>query len=133
MERERMVKTILVADDNSENLELLSKILTEKKFNVLTADNGLEALDKIYLEKPDLILLDIMMPKMDGHEVLRNIRQIESDNGLLLGRGSKIVMTTALSDKDTVMAAFRGQCDGYLVKPITKEAVQKALQKLGLA
>jgi two-component system, chemotaxis family, chemotaxis protein CheY len=83
-------------------------------------------------EPYDLVCLDIMMPKMDGHEVLASIRATEDDRGILLGDGAKIIMTTALGDAKNVMSAFRDQCDAYLVKPVSKAALVERLSALGL-
>ncbi|GAG45485.1 unnamed protein product, partial [marine sediment metagenome] len=79
-----------------------------------------------------LICLDIMMPRMDGHEALGRIREVEQERGVLLGEGAKIVMTTALGDSKNVFRAFNEQCEGYLVKPIDQEQLQKELKKIGL-
>ena len=70
-----MVTRILVVDDFSLNNELIKNILTPKGYEVTCAENGQEALDKVFNDPPDLILLDVMMPGMDGYEVCRRIRQ----------------------------------------------------------
>jgi two-component system chemotaxis response regulator CheY len=80
----------------------------------------------------DLICLDIMMPEMDGQETLREVRNIETDQGLTPGEGARVIMTTALEDHANVMKAFRGQCDGYVVKPIEKKKLVQTLKDIGL-
>ena len=80
----------------------------------------------------DLICLDILVPDMDGHHVLKAIREAESAKGILSGHGTKIIMTSILGNMQNVMAAYSALCDGYLPKPITKRKLAKALQELKL-
>lgn len=80
----------------------------------------------------DLITLDIMMPDMDGQAALVSIRSLEAVKGLPSGHGAKVLMTTALNDGKNVLAAFREQCSGYLIKPIELEKLYLELGKLGL-
>jgi two-component system chemotaxis response regulator CheY len=80
----------------------------------------------------DVICLDVQLPKLDGHEVLTQVRALEQTHGIQLGEGSRIIMTTSLTSKDRVMGAFRGGADAYLVKPIELQALSKALQELRL-
>ena len=80
----------------------------------------------------NLICLDIMMPELDGHGVLRSIREIESGTGIVPTQGVKIVMTTALGDSSNVLGAFKGGCEGYVVKPIDKQRLLAELRKLRL-
>lgn len=83
-------------------------------------------------EHYDLICLDIMMPKMDGHEALRIFRDQEEARGIRSSEGAKILMTTALSDIQSVMEAYRNLCDGYLTKPIEKAKLLEELRNLKL-
>lgn len=80
----------------------------------------------------DLVCLDIKMPKMDGQEALRQIRQLENERGILMGDGVKIIMTTALSDSRNILDAFNEQCEAYLVKPITRQALAEQMKKMDL-
>jgi two-component system chemotaxis response regulator CheY len=80
----------------------------------------------------DLVCLDIMMPEMDGHEALHEIRAVEAAHGVPLGSGAKVIMTTALSDKRNVLAAFAEQCDAYLLKPIEKPKLLEHLRQFKL-
>ena len=127
---------ILVVEDEKTNRFVLKRLL-ESYGEVDEAVNGFEALQMFRSAQRfggyDLILLDIMMPKMDGHEVLRKIRKMENDEGVTPGRGVKIVMTTALGDGANKSSAYKEQCDGYLVKPIKGVDVLKTLKKLGMA
>ena len=101
------------------------------------AVDGSEALEafRIAIEEKspyDLVCLDIMMPGMDGHEVLREIREIEVSAGVGGLDGVKVVMTTALDGFEDVRLAFRDQCDGYLVKPLDRKALLDPLRSLAL-
>lgn len=80
----------------------------------------------------DVICLDIMMPGMDGHEVLKKIREIEDKKGIFGSDSVKIIMTTALDDKDHIKTAFREQCESYLIKPINKSKLTEVLKELEL-
>jgi adenylate cyclase len=82
--------TILVVDDTPQNVLLLDTLLTGKGYRVLTASSGAEALRQVEAEKPDLVLLDVVMPQMSGYEVCRQIRA-NPDTGIL-----PVVMVTAL-------------------------------------
>lgn len=80
----------------------------------------------------DVICLDIQMGQMDGHEALKLIRKAEAAAGLPYGRGARVLMTTAKSDTVSVMSAFHGMCDAYLVKPVTRARLYDALRELGI-
>ncbi len=79
----------------------------------------------------DLVCLDIMLPGIDGHSVLRALRTLESQKGIKSGEGARIIMTTALSDKQNVLTAIQ-QCDAYLTKPIDKNQLAFYLKRFGL-
>ena len=80
----------------------------------------------------DLIFLDIMMPELDGQQVLAKIRDIETEQGIAGLDGVKIIMTTALDDFENIRTAFLNQCEGYIVKPIDKDKVVKKLYELNI-
>ncbi|MCC7446252.1 MAG: response regulator transcription factor [Anaerolineae bacterium] len=103
-----MGKTILVVDDNRSVQRLVSEYLTENNFRVVTANNGREALFVARHEKPDLILLDIMMPEMDGYEFVRLYRK-ERDTPIIL-------LTAKLEETDKVIGLELG-ADDYVTKP----------------
>jgi two-component system chemotaxis response regulator CheY len=105
--------------------------------NCDVAIDGIEAVEAITSaiknKTPyDLVFLDIMMPNMDGQEALTCIRQVESENGISVGDGAKVVMTTALSDAHNVLKAFNGQCEAYIVKPVTREKILNQLIELDM-
>lgn len=83
-------------------------------------------------EPYDLICMDIMMPEMDGQDALKQIRQMEEENGIFSSEGVKVIMTTALDDIKNINNAFHHLCDGYLTKPINKDALLENLHTLGL-
>ncbi len=103
-----MSRTILVVDDKVNMRRLVSDYLTEHGFEVMTADNGRTALSAARLQKPDLIILDIMMPEMDGYEFLRIYRQEKSTPVILL--------TARLEESDKVAGLDLG-ADDYVTKP----------------
>ncbi len=103
-----MPKTILVVDDKANMRTLIKDYLLEKDFRVVTAENGREALFVARHEKPDLILLDIMMPEMDGYEFIPAYRK-ESDTPIIL-------LTAKLEETDKVLGLELG-ADDYVTKP----------------
>ncbi len=105
-----MAKTILTVDDKENVRTLLREYLTEEGFRVVTADNGQTALFVARQEKPDLILLDLMMPEMDGTSFIRAFRK-ESDTPI-------IVLTAKLEESDKVLGLELG-ADDYITKPFS--------------
>ncbi len=81
----------------------------------------------------DLVCLDILMPRLDGHATLQVLRRMELERGIPVGAGAKVMMTTSLKDSKSVMTAFRNQCETYLVKPIDRARLYQALEELGLS
>jgi len=73
-----------------------------------------------------------MLPKMDGQEVLKQLRALEEANKRTGRHGAKVIMTTALGDSKNIITAFREQCEGYLTKPIHKEQLLEEMRKIGL-
>jgi len=126
----------LIVDDELTSRELLSLIL-KPYGSVETASDGLEGLKAYNLalgrEPYDLIMLDIMLPKMDGQQVLKSIRRIEQERGVVGPEQVKIVMISALGDFSNVSQAFASACTSYLTKPILPEKVRAELAKLGFS
>lgn len=126
----------LIIDDELTSRELLSLIL--KPYGpVETASDGLEGLKAYNLalgrEPYDLIMLDIMLPKMDGQQVLKSIRRIEQERGVVGPEQVRIVMISALGDFSNVSQAFASACTSYLTKPILPEKLRAELAKLGFS
>ena len=127
---------ILVAEDDFASRFLLENLLRPYGNCVVTM-NGAEAIQAFGLawdegDPFDLVCLDIMMPGVDGQEALRWIRAEEERRGIRVGDGVKIVMTAALNDSGNVFGAFNQHCDGYLVKPLSKQGLAETLGGLGL-
>ena len=80
----------------------------------------------------DLVCLDILMPDMNGHEVLRRIRQLENEAGVYGSERAKVIMTTALADAQNNLQAFRSGCEAYVVKPFSEHEMLAAMRRLGL-
>lgn len=80
----------------------------------------------------DLICLDLMISEVDGHDTLKEIRQIEKENNLSKNNCAKIIVTTVLSDFNNIANAFRAGCQAYLIKPVRKDELLEEMQKLGL-
>lgn len=126
----------LVVDDDFFSRRILQSLLAGYGECHIAVD-GKEAMfafeQAIAEENPyDVICLDIMMPEIDGQEVLKKIREIEEKKKGRCGDGAKIIMTTALDDNDSIKTAFREQCEAYLIKPISKSKLLKTLYDFGL-
>jgi len=127
---------ILIAEDDFASRLFMKKFLSKYGECDVVVD-GIEAIDA-YLnsisEKNiyELICLDIMMPKLDGIKALKSIRDIEKQNGIESDNKVKIIMTTALNDKDTVANAYDSGCEAYAWKPIETEKFIIVMKNLGL-
>ncbi|MFO8166029.1 MAG: response regulator [Thermodesulfobacteriota bacterium] len=108
---------LLIVDDNPTNLDILQARLTAHNYEILTAQDGVTALAMAREKQPDLILLDIMMPKMDGIEVCRRLR---ADSSLPF---MPIIMVTAKADSKDVIAGLEAGGDEYLTKPVDHAAL----------
>lgn len=127
---------ILVVEDDFVSRTVFTEYLAPYG-QVDAAVNGQEGVQAfqaaIEQKKPyQLVCLDIMMPEMDGQEVLRQIRRIEEEQGIAGLDGVKVIMTTALDDFKNIMTAFREQCEAYLVKPIEKGKLIGQMKAMGL-
>ena len=105
---------ILIADDNLQNVELMEAYLSELDFEVQTAIDGEQTLNRVREDEPDLILLDIMMPKISGFEVCR---QLKSDDAT---RDIQILVVTALNQPGDIERAVQAGADDFLIKPVNK-------------
>ena len=126
---------MLIAEDNFVSRKLLNKQLTDLG-EVDVANNGREAIKAVEIAINDnalydLIFLDIMMPEVNRLQVLVAIRNLESKKGLDKKHTSKIIMTSAHSDKQVVENAIYASCNAYLVKPVTKERLYNEVKRLG--
>jgi len=113
-EQEVRNSTVLIADDTEQNVELLQAYLDELGCRIVTAADGQETLDRVADSKPDLILLDIMMPKVSGFEICRKLK------GNPATRAIPICMVTALNEEGDIEKAVEAGTDDFLSKPINK-------------
>jgi len=110
--KEDFSRKILVVDDNQDGRELVVKILKNRGYQMIEAVDGEEALEKASAECPDLILLDISIPKLDGYEVTRRLKsQVKF-------KDTPIIALTAHAMKGDREKALEAGCDGYISKPI---------------
>ncbi len=107
----------MIVDDNQLNQMLLTEILEDNTYNITTAINGIEAIDLVKKEKPSLILMDIMMPDMNGFEACKQIKQDAEFKNI------PIIFITALSETAEKLKAFEAGGVDYITKPFIKEEV----------
>lgn len=121
-----MSKRVLIVDDNQDAIHILTAVLKRGGYLVSVAKNGVDAIDKVREEQPALILLDIMMPKMDGFEVCQEIKGNEET------RNIPILMITARKDAESRKRGLEVGASEYLVKPIhPAEVLRKVQEYLG--
>ncbi len=106
--------TVLVVDDNQQNLELLQAYLEDTDYRTVPARDGAEALEIIGKDPPDLILLDVMMPKMSGFEVCKRIKNDPKTGDI------PVIMVTALNEYGDIERAIDSGTDDFLSKPVNK-------------
>ena len=105
---------ILIADDNLQNVELLEAYLADVDCTIQTAEDGEQTLQRVRKDPPDLILLDIMMPKISGFEVCRKLKNDDKT------RDIQILMVTALNQVGDIERAVQAGTDDFLIKPVNK-------------
>ncbi|MCE9619035.1 MAG: response regulator [Planctomycetes bacterium] len=105
---------LLLVDDNLQNVELMQAWLESLGCKLETAHDGVEAIEAVHRCRPDLILLDVMMPRMSGFEVCRKLKQDPSM------RDTVIIMVTALNEVGDFERAVECGCDDFLTKPVNK-------------
>lgn len=115
---------ILVVDDNIANVELLEAYLSADEYEVIKAFDGQEGLNKVHEVMPDLILLDIMMPKMDGYEVCKHIKEGENT------RFIPVVMITALTELEAKIKGLDVGADDFLSKPFNRLELMARVRSL---
>jgi two-component system sensor histidine kinase ChiS len=114
--------TILVVDDEAVNRQVLFNYLSLHHYAIITASDGLQALKAIEQRKPDLILLDVMMPRMSGYEVCQHLRRHYSPGEL------PVVMLTAKNQVENLVEGFRAGANDYLTKPFSKDELLTRMQ-----
>jgi two-component system chemotaxis response regulator CheY len=126
---------ILIVEDDMASSRLLARFLQHvgEIHAAMDGEAGLDAFRTAFTEnRPfNLVLLDIMMPKLDGQGVLKEIRMFETQHAVAAMNAAKIIMTTALNDKVNFVAALP-RCDAYLTKPIDRTQLMFYIKKFGL-
>lgn len=120
-----MTKKILCIEDEPEMIDLIRVILTRKGFEVKGASGGAEGLRMIREDKPDLILLDLMMPEMDGWEVYQQMRAEESMKDIPV-----IVVTARAQNIDKVLGLHVAKVDDYIAKPFSPQELLASVEKV---
>ncbi|MFT3913349.1 MAG: response regulator [Anaeromyxobacteraceae bacterium] len=105
-------KKILLVDDSSTVLLMEKMILAKNQYDVVEARDGQEGVAKALAEKPDLILMDVVMPKMDGFEAVKRLRAEEPT------RATPIIMVTTRGELESVESGYASGCTDYVTKPI---------------
>ena len=116
-----MPKTVLTVDDDSAITELLAMLLRTHGYEVLTANNGEEAIKFIKEKNPHIVVLDLMMPGMDGWQVCKRVRAFSN---------VPIVILSALDDPSLIASALDAGADDYLVKPVSSSILVAHLNRL---
>ncbi len=114
---------ILVVDDIPLNVLLVKKMLQPLGFDTSEAEDGIVAMEKIGADKPDLILLDLMMPRMDGFEVLRRLRASDDTKSI------PVIILSALNSNDDVAKGISMGAEDYITKPIIMDRLQSSVIK----
>ena len=118
-----MAKNILICDDAAFMRMMIKDILTKNGYNVVgEAENGLKAVEKYSETKPDLVLMDITMPEMDGIEALKKIKALDP--------GAKIIMCSAMGQQAMVIESIQSGAKDFIVKPFQADRVIEAVQKV---
>ena len=116
------MKKALIVEDHPDLLEVLTLQLEKMGFAVVSANTGMEGVTKAVEEKPQLILMDIMMPGMDGREATHRIRSNQETKDI------PILVITALTKESQLRECIKAGCNNYIVKPFTPEKLLKKIQ-----
>lgn len=117
------MKRILIVEDNEKNMYLMSFILSKKGYEIIKAETGKKGVELAIKEKPDLILMDIMLPDIDGYEATKRIRDCAAVSTIPIVAVTSFAMT---GDREKVM---RAGCAGYIEKPIDPEMFVPEIEK----
>ena len=119
-----MAKKILVVDDERHIVRLVEVNLTRVGYDVVTAYDGLEALEKVKTDKPDMLILDVMMPRMDGFEVLKELRADPQTKNI------PIIMLTAKAQDADIFKGWSSGVDSYLTKPFNPRELLAFVERI---
>jgi len=120
---EGQMKKILIVEDDEKSLYLARFILQKQGYEVIEAGDGLEAIDKAFRENPDLILMDMQMPKLDGYEATRRIKANEKSSK------TPVIALTAYAMKGDREKTLAAGCSGYIQKPIDVATFAEEVRK----
>lgn len=115
IENQQQQPTVLIVDDNPTNIKVVGLVLRPLRYKIVIATNGDQAIDMVERIRPDLVLLDVMMPKLDGFEACRIIKSKEENDNIA------VIFMTALSDVEDVVKGFEAGGVDYITKPFNKE------------
>lgn len=115
---------VLIADDIQQNRELLEAYLADEGYDILMANDGQQTMQLVDQHQPDLILLDIMMPRMSGYEVCSQIKSDPARRGIL------VLMVTALNEAGDIEKAVNAGCDDFLTKPVNRLELRTRVRSL---
>jgi len=118
-----MAKKILVVDDEPTTVQLIEFILKRQGYETIAAEDGEQAIKKAMEEKPDLILMDVMMPGVDGVMATQKLKMEKKTSGI------PIVMVSALGLELEVMRGLQAGADGYVVKPFSSKEILSAVKE----
>jgi len=121
---DRKHSKILIADDHHQNCELLDAYLSEEGYETFMAYDGKEAVEKVAECQPDLILLDIMMPKLSGYEVCEKMKSNPETKDI------PILIVTALNEQGDIEKAVKAGCDDFLSKPVNRLELKTRVRSL---
>jgi two-component system, OmpR family, response regulator len=114
---------VLIADDEQEVLEIMEKKITAAGYAVMTAQAGYEAWDKIQRESPDVIVLDLMMPEIDGFTILKALREHPPSQ-----KWQPVIIVSAKGELEDMKKGFSLEADHYITKPCRVEDILKAIK-----
>lgn len=117
-------KTILIVDDEPDMMFYIKNIFLDKNFNILCASDGQQALNMIQEHNPDLVILDLMMPEIDGLSVCKKLK--EDDKTKLI----KVLMLTAKSDEESKIMALKYGCDDFITKPFSSDEIVTRVENM---
>jgi DNA-binding response OmpR family regulator len=116
-------ETILIVDDNRDNVEILSAFLESRGYRAVAAQDGQTALAKLEEVQPSLVLLDVMMPGMDGWQVCRTIKRHPEFGS------TRVVMVTAKGGYEDKFEGMRSGADDYIVKPVDLKELEEKVER----
>lgn len=117
------MKNILIVEDVEDHLEIVKIILEQHNYNILTATNGKSGLESAQKNLPNLMILDVMLPEMNGYEVCRALRSDQKT------RGIPVIMLSVKSNPEDIEAGYKSGANEYITKPFNLEELIKKVKK----